>query len=158
MLGPRGERWVPVHGVVPHSRGPGCVAAVIALYEKHAAEMERLGIGAGYMFATVGTTGLLIEPVFFWPEPVDAIHREYVEAGHLAKLPGFPETPEARALVERLREGVIAIMGEHEAVHFQVGRTYPWGASLDAQAGALARAMKAAVDPDGRMNPGALGL
>eukprot|EP01035_Chromulina_nebulosa_P041130 gene41130-55613_t len=57
MLGPNGERWVPVHGIVRHSQALATIEAVIALFETHAAAMDRLGIGAGYMFLTVGTTG-----------------------------------------------------------------------------------------------------
>ncbi|QMW22501.1 FAD-binding oxidoreductase [Sandaracinobacteroides saxicola] len=158
MLGPKGERWVPVHGILPHSRGKAAIDAVIALYESHADAMERLEVGAGYMFATVGSNALLIEPVFFWPQPVDAIHRAYVEPAHLAKLPGFPETPEARALVETLRREVIGIMAAHEAIHFQIGRTYPWADSLAPAGRRIIDAMKAAVDPEGAMNPGSLGL
>ncbi|MFX5656453.1 hypothetical protein ABTE24_19970, partial [Acinetobacter baumannii] len=75
MLGPSGERWVPVHGIVRHSQALATIEAIIARYDAHAAEMERLGVGAGYMFLTVGTTGFLIEPVFYWPDAQGALHK-----------------------------------------------------------------------------------
>jgi len=158
MVGPDGERWVPVHGVVRHSQALPTIAAITALFERHAGEMERLGVGAGYMFLTVATTGFLIEPVFYWPDALGAIHERSVEAAHLARLKRHPPSTEARALVERLRAGVVEVFSAHDAIHFQIGRTYPLKHGSDAGAWGLLEAVKRHVDPDGRMNAGALGL
>jgi FAD/FMN-containing dehydrogenase len=158
MLGPAGERWAPVHGIVSHSKAQATIEAVIALFESHAEAMERLGVGAGYMFLTVGTTGFLIEPVFYWPDAQGALHKASVEPAHLARLTDFPANAEARALVERLRAEVVAIFGRMGAMHFQIGRTYPLKARSDPGAWGVLEAVKAAVDPDNRMNPGVLGL
>ena len=158
MVGPNGERWVPVHGIVRHSAAPGVIAAIGALYEANAADMERLEVGAGYMFLTVATTGFLIEPVFYWPDELGEIHRRSVEPGHWAKLTRFPGRPEARALVQRLRTDVIEIFREAGGMHFQIGRTYPLKQGSDPRGWKLLEAIKRDLDPCGRMNPGALGL
>jgi FAD/FMN-containing dehydrogenase len=158
MLGPEGERWVPVHGIVRHSRAVETGARITALFDSHETEMERLGVGAGYMFLTVGRTGFLIEPVFYFPDSWGELHRRSVEPGHLSRLTEGRENVEARALVDRLRQGVIDIFGEVGGVHFQIGRTYPLKDRSDPAAWAVLEAVKAGVDPEGRMNPGALGL
>jgi FAD/FMN-containing dehydrogenase len=158
MVGPDGERWVPVHGIVKHSRALPTIEAITALYEAHADEMERLSVGAGYMFLTIATTGYLIEPVFYWPDALGEIHRRSVEPAHFAKLKGFPPNCAARVLVEKLRAAVIDIFQTHGGMHFQIGRTYPLKAGSDPRGWAVLEAVKAQVDPDGRMNPGALGL
>ncbi|UVO54784.1 FAD-binding oxidoreductase [Sphingomonas sp. SUN039] len=158
MVGPDGERWVPVHGIVRHSKALGVIEAITALYEANAADMERLGVGAGYMFLTVATTGFLIEPVFYWPDALGEIHRRSVEPAHWAKLKRFPAEPQARALVEKLRAAVIGIMQAAGGMHFQIGRTYPLKAGSDPRGWRILEAMKVEVDPEGRMNPGALGL
>ena len=158
MVGPEGERWVPVHGVVRHSKALATIEAITALFSANESEMERLGVGAGYMFLTVGVTGFLIEPVFYWPDAQGEIHRRSVEPAHFAKLTMFPANPPARALVERLRAEVIAIFGQMEAIHFQIGRTYPLKNGSDQRAWEVLEAVKAAVDPKHLMNPGALGL
>lgn len=158
MVGPDGERWVPVHGVVRHSQALPVIEAIGALYGENADDMERLGVGAGYMFLTVAQTGFLIEPVFYWPDALGEIHRRSVEPGHWAKLKRFPVDTEARALVEKLRAAVIDIFGRVGGMHFQIGRTYPLKAGTDPRGWTILEALKAEVDPDGRMNPGALGL
>jgi FAD/FMN-containing dehydrogenase len=158
MLGPDGERWVPVHGIVRHSRAVETVARITALFDAHEAEMERLGVGAGYMFLTVGRTGFLIEPVFYFPDSWGELHRRSVEPAHLARLSEAAENAEARALVDRLRQGVIDIFGAVAGVHFQIGRIYPLKDRSDPGAWAVLEAVKQSVDPERRMNPGALGL
>ncbi len=158
MLGPSGERWVPVHGIVRHSRALPTIEAIIDLFQAHASEMDTLAVGAGYMFLPVATTGFLIEPVFYWPDAHEALHKHAVEPAHLAKLSDFPANPAARALVEKLRAEIIAIFGRMEAVHFQLGRAYPIGERIDPAAWDLLKSIKAAVDPRGLMNPGVLGL
>lgn len=158
MLGPNGERWVPVHGIVPHSQAPASILAITALFEDHADEMERLSVGAGYMFLTVATTGFLIEPVFYWPGSWSELHRRSVEPAHLARLHEAEHDDAALALVETLRRRVITIMTAHGAMHFQIGRTYPLRTAHDAPGWEMLATVKRAVDPDQRMNPGALGL
>lgn len=158
MLGPSGERWVPVHGIVAHGCALDTIDAIIALFAAHEAEMERLAVGAGYMFVAAGRTGFLIEPVFYWPDAREALHEASVEPGHLAKLERFPANPPARALVEKLRGEIVSIFGAMGGMHFQIGRTYPLKGLSDPAGWRLLEAVKAAVDPAGRMNPGVLGL
>lgn len=158
MVGPSGERRVPTHGAVRHSRALPTLEAIVALYEANREEMERFDIGAGYLFLTAGTTAFLIEPVFFWPDAMDVMHERAIEPAHYAKLTRFPANPEARALVVRLRAALLEIFGEMEAAHFQIGRSYPLKARSDPAAWALLESIKAQVDPAHLMNPGSLGL
>ncbi|MDM7966124.1 FAD-binding oxidoreductase [Blastomonas fulva] len=158
MLGPDGERWVPVHGFLPHSRLVEAWERIEALYAENADAMTRLDVNAGAMLAAVSRSACLIEPVFFWPDAMNPLHRAAVEPDHLKKLKGFPEGPEARALVAELRAGIIAIFRSLEATHLQIARTYPLKASLDPAAWDILSAVKRAVDPKGLMNPGSLGL
>ena len=158
MAGPEGERWAPIHGIVKHSKALETIIALTDLFEANATDMDRLGVGAGYMFLLVGSTGFLIEPCFYWPDEQWAIHEHFIEAPHFAKLKGFPANPEARALVEKLRMNVVDVFGRMDGIHFQLGRTYPIKERSDPRGWAILEAIKASVDPDGRMNPGALGL
>lgn len=158
MLGPDGERWVPVHGFLPHSRLVEAWERIEALYADNADAMARLEVNAGAMLAAVSRSACLIEPVFFWPDAMNPLHRAAVEPDHLRKLKGFPEGLEARALVHELRASVIGIFRSLDATHLQIARTYPLKASHDGPAWDILTALKRAVDPEGLMNPGSLGL
>lgn len=158
MLGPGGERWVPVHGVLPHSRLVEGWDGLQALFAHAAEDMARLKVETGALLAATGRTSCLIEPVFFWPGEQNPLHREALEPGHLAKLPVMPDDPEATALVLDLREQVIALFRSLGAAHFQIARSYPLETAHDPGAWRILKALKREVDPRGLMNPGSLGL
>lgn len=158
MTGPDGERWAPIHGIVRHSKALETIDALSELFEANGAEMDRLGVGAGYMFLVVGRTGFLIEPCFYWPDEQWDVHRHFIEDAHFSKLPVHPRNDEARALVEKLRAGVIDVFGRMGGIHFQIGRTYPLKDRSDPRGWKILEAVKAEVDPKDLMNPGALGL
>lgn len=158
MLGPEGERWVPVHGIVPLSKGPAVWGAIEALFETMHRRFETHRIETGFLVTTLSTNGYLIEPVFLWPEERFAIHEASVEADWLARLPRHDPNPEATALVAEARQAVIDIFTAHGGAHFQVGRAYPYREARNPAAFALLETIKAAIDPEGRVNPGALGL
>lgn len=158
MAGPEGERWAPVHGIVRHSKALETIDALSELFEANGADMNRLGVGAGYMFLVVGRTGFLIEPCFYWPDEQWEVHKRFIDHAHFAKLPVHPRNDAARALVEKLRQDVIDIFGRMGGIHFQIGRTYPLEARSDPRGWEILEAVKANVDPQRLMNPGALGL
>ncbi|GAB5415119.1 MAG: hypothetical protein Cons2KO_27220 [Congregibacter sp.] len=158
MLGPAGERWLPVHGLFPHSKIQGAYAAVEALFSTHRETSEALGVGTGYLLATVSTNCCVLEPVFFWPDELFEIHCDAVEQEHLKKLPRHPANPEARAHVQMLREALISLFSELGAAHLQIGRSYHYQSALKAGPAKLIEAIKRELDTNSRMNPGSLGL
>jgi len=158
MLGPEGERWVPVHGLLPHSKLIEGWERLQQLWSAHEAEMTRLKVDAGALIAATGRGGCLIEPVFFWPGEHNPLHREAVEPDHLAKLESRPDDPDANALVDELRREVIAIFKHLGSAHLQIARAYPLKESHDPAAWSILQAVKNEVDPRGLMNPGSLGL
>jgi hypothetical protein len=116
------------------------------------------GIYCGYLFTSLSTNALIIEPVFYWPEVRQALIDGSVQPQHLAKLPKSPPNPEATALVTQARRKVIEICAGLGCGHFQIGRAYPYRQSRDEASWALIEAVKAALDPDGALNPDGLGL
>ncbi|PVX30712.1 FAD-binding oxidoreductase [Sphingomonas pokkalii] len=157
-LGPAGERWVPLHGILPNRNVAAFERAYRAMLADRAAEMERLGIWLGGMFATVGSGGFLYEIAMYWPDAITEYHRAAVPADYLNSLPVYPPNPEARAYVHQLKADIIALFVEHGATNFQLGKAYPYASRLQAEPLALVRALKAALDPGGLLSPGNLGL
>lgn len=158
MLGPEGERWLPVHGLFPHSGIQPGFEAIRAVFEQHADACAELGVGVGYLFATVSTHAFVLEPVFFWPDELYPLHEQSVEASHLARLPRHAANPPAAALVAQMRAEAIERFSELGAVHLQIGKSYRYREGLRDEAWALVKALKDVVDPSGRINPGSLGL
>lgn len=158
MLGPNGERWVPVHGTVPFSKAAAMYDVCEAVFARHAAARKQHDIDHGYLCCTVGNAGTLLEPVLYWPDARNAFHERVLDADYLAKLPTYDRNPPAAAAVAQLREELAVAFMEQGAVSFQLGKFYRYQEGLDDSAAKLLKQLKALVDPDGRMNPGALGL
>jgi len=158
MLGPAGERWAPIHGIVSHSRAVACYDAVMALFAARKGEMDACGIHTGTLITALADQGTLIEPCLYWPDASNPLVDATVEAAHLAKLPRRTHDPAAWALCQDIKRAIVDIFFDHGAAHFQIGRTYRYRDSLDPAADALLLAVKRQLDPDGRMNPGVLGL
>ena len=158
MVGPDGERWLPVHGLFSHSRAEAAYCAVEALFERHRARSDELGVGTGYLLATVSTHAVVLEPVFFWPDELYPLHEDSIDPGYLARLPRHRPNPEARAHVAALRAELVALLSSLGAAHLQVGKAYRYREGLRPEAFQLVAALKRAVDPRGLVNPGSLGL
>ncbi len=158
ILGPGGDRWAPVHGLVAHSRAADCLSAIRSLLADRAARMEEHQVTCATLIAAVGGAGLVIEPCLYWPDARNPLIEDTVEPAHLRKLPVHAGNEAARGLALELKEALVDIFLAHDAVHFQIGRTYRYRDSLDPAADQLLLAIKRHVDPRGLMNPGSLGL
>lgn len=158
ILGPEGESWAPVHGMVALSQAPALFAALEAMFADMAPAFQREGIYTGYLFTSVSTNAITIEPVFYWPHGYRRIHAAHIEPAHLAKLPKLPENPAATAVVAEAKQRVIDICAGFGCGHFQIGRTYPYRDSRDDASRRLLDAIKATTDPAGQLNPGGLGF
>lgn len=158
ILGPKGERWLPVHGQVPLGQAAAVFSGLQAVFAGLAAEFEQRGVFTGYLFSSLSTNAIVIEPVFYWPDERAPIHESLIEAPHLAKLPVLARNDAARALVQKAKAQVIEVFARHGCGHFQIGRTYPYRPSREPASWALLEAFKREVDPQGLMNPGVLGF
>lgn len=158
VLGPNGERWVPLHGVLPHSRVAAFHEALAATYAARAEEMRALGVWAGGMFETVGSTGFLYEIALYWPGATTAYHDAVLPSSFRAGLPIHRDDPAVGAFVESLKAELIELYERFDAVHFQIGKAYPFRAALEPPLADLLGSIKSELDPQGLMNPGALGF
>ena len=151
MVGPDGERWVPVHGILPLSAAAACFSAVEALFAERQGEVQRLGVRINWLLSATGAM-ITMEPMFYWRDALDPLHLFYLSERNRARFGAFAADPRARAFVQDLRAAVRDVMDRHGAAHGQIGRFYrPPSGSLLAQ-------VKAVLDPQHRMNPGVIGL
>lgn len=158
MLGPEGESWAPVHGHVALSQAPAMFADVQAMFAEMRPEFDAHGINTGYLFTSLSTNAITIEPVFFWPHGYRPIHAGMMEPSYIKRLPKLDPNPAATEVVCRARDAVKTIAARHGAAHFQLGRSYPYRDGRDPAFLALLDTIKSFVDPDGQFNPGGLGF
>jgi FAD/FMN-containing dehydrogenase len=157
VLGPRGQRWVPMHGIMPFSRLQPFNAKLDELYVEYADRMEQHKVEKAAMFTSISTHGFLFEPVFYWEDDRTAFHKRYLPQEYLDTLPEYPANPDGRALVAEMKSRIMDIFSDFGAIHMQIGKAYPYLRDREENAEQLLRAIKAQLDPDGLMNPGSLG-
>ncbi|MGI9362178.1 MAG: FAD-binding oxidoreductase [Parasphingorhabdus sp.] len=158
MLGAGGQRWAPIHGMLPHSKAVACYEAIEALFDKHRAEMDEVEMFTGTLVSSVGGSGVIIEPCLYWPDASNPVHKDSMEDAHFAKLPKLDANPAAWAMAQKMKKALVDLFYEQGAAHLQIGRTYRYRDSLSPAADTLLQDLKKSVDPKGLMNPGSLGL
>ena len=158
MVGAGGERWLPVHALVPHSDAAGTLAAIEAVFEANRQTMTEFSIETGYLITTVSQQITLIEPVFFWPDSLNVLHEHSLEADHLARLARHEAAPGAWEAVDQIKGEICAMCSDRGASHFQLGRAYHYRKALRPESAQLVDAIKQTLDPHGIINPGVLGL
>ncbi len=158
ILGPRGQRWVPMHGIMPFSKLDAFHAKLHQLYADYKDRMDAGKVEFAAMFTTIGTTGFLYEPVFYWEDDRTPYHKRYLPQEYLDMLPEYPANPEGRALVAEMKKAIQDVFSEFGAIHMQLGKAYPYLRNRDPEAEATIRALKRELDPKGLMNPGGLQL
>ncbi len=157
-VGHEGERWIPMHGIVPHSRLEALLSSLHDFMDERKDILEQHNISWSFVCVLVGLSGVLIEPNLYWRDQRPPMLDGYLSEDHIKDKPTYPEDLEARAAVKSLREGMIALFQSLGGVHMQIGRVYPYLESQGPEMQALLKTLKAHLDPRGLMNPGSLKL
>jgi len=149
----RGRRWVPVHGVVPHSKLVPALQALDRCAEQHRGLIEDLGLEWTCTCALIGAGGVLVEANLYWPDAGNALIDHY-----LGPLEASVTLAARWQRVQPLRVALAAALGELGAIHLQLGRFYDYRSRLDLPAREILESFKRLFDPQAVMNPGVLGL
>jgi D-lactate dehydrogenase (cytochrome) len=157
LLGPDGEAWLPLHGVFAAAVAGGALALIAAALDGEAAEMQRHGMRTVLLSTLMGRR-VVIEPQIFWPDGLSDVHRRMVQPDQLAAYGARPPNPVARQAAHALRTRLLAVLDAAGAAHFQIGRAYAGHPGVSEAVQTHWTALKRRFDPDGIMNPGALGL
>jgi FAD/FMN-containing dehydrogenase len=157
-IGPDGERWLPVHGVLRLSDAVETWTAATQLFDEYAGRFDQHRVSVGVLTAIIGSNAFVLEPVFYWQAPRTPYYERVLDAATLAKFTDFQPNPDGEALVFEVRDRLTALFLSRGATHLQIGRTYRYREGLKPETWRLLERIKAAVDPAGLMNPGSLGL
>ncbi len=157
-LGPKGERWVPLHGIMSHAEVEKFHVAFNAFMTERRSQLDQFEIWYGAMFSSVGSSGFLYEIALYWPDHRTIYHEKNIDPEYLSVLPVYKENPEARAYVDQLKMDLIELYVAHSASFFQIGRAYPYRSRLNEPAAKLLDTIKTSLDQSSQINPEVLGL
>lgn len=158
LMTPLGHRQLPFHAILPFSQAAPFHRALGSAIDARGDDMARCRLRAIAVYAAIGSSGLLYEPVLQWEDVPSDFHRQATPDAILEKAEANEPNADARALAEALSDEWIQLMYEHGGVHLQIGKKYPYLQGRDDRQLALLRDLKHRLDPEGLMNPGALGL
>lgn len=158
IIGAGGENSIPSNCLLPLARAEEGVRRLDAFFRDNEELMRRHGIFETRLYITVDQV-FGIEPVLYWTALANRFRRSVAPRERQAALAATPRNEEATAAALGLRRRMTRLFREMGAAHHQIGKFYPFREALEGTtAWELLCALKAAVDPQGRMNPGALGL
>ena len=157
LLGPDGENWLPVHAIVGRDEAEQLVERTNEFFAGKQELMRHHAIRVSFLTVLIGGQ-ILFEPHFFWFDRLSPFHLRNVSDKQRARYGGSAANSEARQAVANIRAELIERFAELGATHMQSGKLYPFLQGLSAAEQADIRALKERLDPQGLMNPGALGL
>lgn len=132
---------LPIHALVPPSRAQQAGQILDEFTAGHAAELLRHEIRTWGLMSAVGSQ-VLVECSLYFP---GGYHDTGDPGGH-------------RAAAVRLRREMVAALEQAAPAHFQLGKYYGLRDHVSADTWSLISGVKDVVDPDGLINPSALGL
>lgn len=158
VLGAAGDRWAALNAKVAHSDAERIMRASADYLAPHQERMKAAGVWMSHLLIAIDSHAFSFEPVFHWHDEWLPLHEQHASSALKAHGTRPPAAPVARELVAELRAGLVQVFAELGAASNQLGKTYPYLSVLRPETASLLQQLKAAVDPTGCMNPGALEL
>lgn len=159
VLGAEGERWAALNAKVAHSDASKIMAASAAVLAPYQERMRQHGVWMTHLLIAIGTNAFSFEPVFRWHDEWLPLHDRVLSPGAKARhAASAAANPAARALVAEMRQRLVDLFAELGAASNQLGKTYPYVQVMRPDTARFVNEIKRAIDPAGRMNPGALGF
>ena len=143
--------------LVPHSDAERLIAATEAAIDPYRERMAACGVTMSFLYIAIAQHIFSYEPVLRWFDEWLPVHRHVPEPDFLSGLEEPAPNHEGRALVDEIRNKIVEVFAEFGAASNQIGKTYPMLASLNPDSRSVLRALKKELDPEGLINPGALG-
>lgn len=154
VLGPNGERWSPIHGIVANSRANELHKEVLEILEVNSNSMNKLGVKVGILYVGLNRHSLIIEPVLYWPGEARLIHNHFVEKSIRNTQTKFEHDQSISVYVESLRNQILSKFLEFDAANFQIGRTYDFASNIGETKLNILRKIKSLLDKNHIMSGG----
>ena len=157
ILGPNGERWKPTHSVLPFSKVLKHNSDFESLMMEYKDRMNLHHVEMHRMFSFIDRNAFLYEPTFLWNDQQSIYHKKVYPAD-LEQIPVHKANPEGLQLVNEIKQRLEEISIANGAIHFQIGKDYPYLQTRTKETRTLLHSIKKQLDPKNLINPGALGF
>lgn len=158
MLGPNGERWVPVHGIGALSQLRSYADVVNRFLAEQSRVLSANNITTSWLMMAWPGKCALIEPMFMWNAPLLPIHRAAGKVSETVDTTWTAEAEARTALVSTLKADLSKRLDQAGALHIQLGRAYAYQERLSPPIRALLSSIKETLDPEQLAAPGNLGF
>lgn len=155
----QGQRWIPVHGVLPTSRAEAAVAGLTGFLEGRGTALAEHEMSWNLVCVRLGPGAILVEVNLHWRGEGNPRVRELLGVQSCASTESHAgqSSPDVAAVID-LRAELADRLAAAGAVHLQLGRRYEYLPRLEPTQRRLLAGLKSHLDPRGLMNPGVLGL
>ena len=158
MVGSRAQCSFPSNCSVPLSRAEQLVGSLDRFFSAQASFMEEHGLEVTRLYLYVPDL-FGCEPIIYWKDRLNPLRMSVVSKDMREELAKIPDNPEGRAAALELRQRLLEYSRRFHGIHFQIGKFYPYRDKLvSGTQWEMMQSVKKLLDPDGRMNPGVLGL
>ncbi len=158
LLGSDGEIWIPVHGYFPLSTAVKAAEATERFLMERKEIMDEWGIKTSYL-TTFSGPEFVIEPSFYWKDALGSFRLSLIEPEFADKWKDIPANLDRRRVALQLRDELRELFDSLGALHLQIGKYYPYLELMNNEPlPRLLDGIKGLLDPERKINPGALGL
>jgi len=158
MLGPKGDRWVPMHGIIPHSQHANILNDVDNFMDSEKKLIKDNDLVWGSVSIPIGNSRVLVEVNLYWKDERTDMIEGYLDDSFLKSKVDYEKNPEGYLAVGKLRDGLNQVFLKRGSTHLQIGRSYPFLESRIDSTAELLKSLKKYMDPNNQINPGSLGL
>ena len=109
------------------------------------------------MFSFIDSNAFLYEPTFLWKDKQSIYHKKAYPKD-LKAIPVHQDNPDGLKLVHEIKDRIEEMCLANGAIHFQIGKDYPYLKSRTKETRALLCSIKKHFDPKNLFNPGSLGF
>ena len=109
------------------------------------------------MFSFIDSNAFLYEPTFLWKDEQTIYHKK-VYPLNLDDVPVHDPNPQGMELVYEIKQRIEDMCVANGAIHFQIGKDYPYLKTRTKETRNFLCALKKQLDPKNLINPGALGF
>ena len=158
MLGPAGQRWVPVHAIGALSQLSIYASITAKFFKNKQCEFKANDVEISWLIMAWPGKCVVLEPMFMWPAPLLPAHKY---AGAIFDEINMDWTKGSLArteLVAQYRAELVSELDAVGALHVQLGKSYPYRTRLAEPVSDLVGAIKTHLDPAHLASPDNLGF